>query len=456
MSSENTLGIYHWTATDWRHFLILSSILLLYPLMNGYPFLFPDAWTYGAGSCVSEYRSPVLGCAMKPAVLVGGVWGYIVIQTTVAAYILILFSKQMFGSINLRALVPVMIFSSLGLFTGWLMADVWLLFALLSLFIILTAQRSIYLLLLFTFSISVHLGNFPIAMLTIILYVIIVKTNLRAIITSFICILAAMSLVITTNLLNQEFHFSSKWTYTFLSSRIIHDMPEVLESKCTQDPGFELCKMKSTIFRISRSRPDQLIWHEEAPRNIKEIGPVKYEALSKELVLSSIFPLLTEHMHTALNNMLKQFVDFHYTEDFAAHGDETWTIQGMLQYYPEDFPAYKSSWQATNTLTNIYDGLEGGIRFFYILAVLICFGYGIARWKHRNDNLLVKLSIFTVIVLLVNALVMSNLAGSYGRYLTRISFLPFFTATLIVLQCNVIVRHTCFLGAKFKKFILEK
>ncbi len=456
MSSENPLGIYHWTATDWRHFLILSSILLLYPLMNGYPFLFPDAWTYAAGNCVSEYRSPVLGCAMKPAVLIGGVWGYISIQVAVAAYILILFSKQMLGSANLHVLIPVMIISSLGLFTGWLMADVWLLFALLALFIMLTAQRSVYLLLLFTFSISVHLGNFPVIMITIILYIIVVKTNIRAIITSFICIAAAVSLVVTTNLLNQEFHFSSKWTYTFLSSRIIHDMPEVLESRCKQDPGFELCEMKSTIYRISRSRPDQLIWHEEAPRNIKAIGPLKYEALSRDLILSSIFPFFNEHISTALNNMSKQFVNFHYTEDFAAHGDETWSVQGMLQYYPEDFSTYKRSWQATNTLTNIYDGLEEYILFFYLLSVLICLGYGVAKWKHRNNKLLVKLSIFTVIVLLVNAMVMSNLAGSYGRYLTRISFLPFFTAILIILQCNMIVNYANFLRNRIKILVLEK
>ncbi|HHH49422.1 MAG TPA: hypothetical protein ENK52_00405 [Saprospiraceae bacterium] len=154
--------------------------------------------------------------------------------------------------------------------------------------------------------------------------------------------------------------------------------------------------------------------------------------------------------------MSKQFVNFHYTEDFAAHGDETWSVQGMLQYYPEDFSAYKRSWQATNTLTNIYDGLEEYILFFYLLSVLICFGYGVAKWKHRNNKLLVKLSIFTVIVLLVNAMVMSNLAGSYGRYLTRISFLPFFTAILIILQCNMIVNYANFLRNRIKILVLEK
>ena len=88
MSLENGQRL-RWGKPEGVLSAVVFGLLLLHPLLNGYPFLFPDSWGY-FGACPDEMRSPVLGCAMRPFTSIGGNWAYVAVQCAATAFAMVL------------------------------------------------------------------------------------------------------------------------------------------------------------------------------------------------------------------------------------------------------------------------------------------------------------------------------------------------------------------------------
>lgn len=144
----------YWKKADWTATAFIFGLLMLYPLMNGYPFIWYDSWTYAAGVCRPSMRSPILGCAMRPIILMAGTWGYVIVQTAVTAFSFVFLSRYVLGSVHMRILFLSIVFACVGLFSGWLMADIWTIIGLLSLFAILTAYDSQFIVIPLIFAIA--------------------------------------------------------------------------------------------------------------------------------------------------------------------------------------------------------------------------------------------------------------------------------------------------------------
>ena len=83
---------------------LVFGLLLLHPLLNGFPFLFPDFWGY-SGACPDEMRSPVLGCAMRPFTWIGGNWAYAAVQCAATAFAMVLLWSRVLKRRHTGALV---------------------------------------------------------------------------------------------------------------------------------------------------------------------------------------------------------------------------------------------------------------------------------------------------------------------------------------------------------------
>ena len=114
----------YWKKADWIAVAFIFGLLMLYPLMNGYPLIYLDSWTYAAGMCRPSMRSPILGCAMRPIILTAGTWGYVIVQTTATVFSFVFLSRYVLGYVHLRILFLSSVFACVGLFSGWLMADI--------------------------------------------------------------------------------------------------------------------------------------------------------------------------------------------------------------------------------------------------------------------------------------------------------------------------------------------
>ncbi len=129
-----------WHIHEWAFAALLFGLLLLYPVWNGYPFLFPDSWGY-YGVCPDEMRSPVLGCALRPVTLAGGPWAFAAVQCAATALSL----AYLWGPAARHGAMAspwclALLASGVGFYSGWLMADVWSLFGTLGLFAVATGR----------------------------------------------------------------------------------------------------------------------------------------------------------------------------------------------------------------------------------------------------------------------------------------------------------------------------
>ena len=106
-----------WARGEWLFFAGCFGLLLLHPLLNGYPFLFGDSWAYCC-ECPDSTRSPVLGCALRPVVSLVGVWGYVLVQCAAAAYAFTVLAGPVFGRRHRVALVAAIVVSGAGIFAG--------------------------------------------------------------------------------------------------------------------------------------------------------------------------------------------------------------------------------------------------------------------------------------------------------------------------------------------------
>ena len=150
----------NWRAPEWAAFGAVFGLLLLPPIVNGFPFLFPDSWGY-SGACPDEMRSPVLGCAMRPFTWAGGNWAYVVVQSAATAAAIVLLWSRVLKRCGTVALLAAVVASGVGLFSGWVMADAWALIGLICLFVLAAGHGHPAVAGALAFACGTHFGNFP-------------------------------------------------------------------------------------------------------------------------------------------------------------------------------------------------------------------------------------------------------------------------------------------------------
>ncbi len=249
----------NWSWPEWVGTAVVFGLLMLHPLINGFPFLFPDFWGY-SGACPDELRSPVLGCAMQPFTRLGGNWAYVVVQCAATAFALVLLWSRVLKRRYTGALCAAVLVSGLGLYSGWVMADVWTLIGLIGLFVVASGNFHPIAGLLLAFACGTHFGNFPTFGTAALAMLPFVRERARYALRTAGCFLAAIGLVVAGNLIGGQIKFGSGNGSVFIASRLLHDMPELLERKCRQDPDFKLCQRKGEVIAWSAENHQSFTW----------------------------------------------------------------------------------------------------------------------------------------------------------------------------------------------------
>jgi hypothetical protein len=419
-----------WGRSEWTAVCIIFTLLLLYPLMNGYPFIFYDSGAYGFGQFrYMEARSPVLSFFLRPVFIIAGTWGYVIFQSAITAFMLIIFQRRFFKTTPIYLLIAAILLSWLGLFSGFLMSEIWVIIGMLALFWILHNPYSLWAAILLSFSMATHLGNLPIFLSVAVIFGFSVKVNRKALLIVFICFFCGIILIATLNLANGRFQIGSKHSYIILASRILHDIPDVLRVKCQEDPKFEMCSYQDEIISVSQRDYAGLIWDEESPLRTGELKAENLSHLSKKLIFYSIKQFTKENFFTVFKNTASMFFSYEIAHGF---GNYPMTVKFIKRYAPDDIVQYEDAWQQRGRIYSMLRKAEKPMTIIYIIMIMICIIHSIYGIIKKRKDVLFTFALFSFIAVFINDLFMSNLSGIYGRYHTRICFLPVLSAIVIL------------------------
>ena len=433
MAGGRSLLKLKWGYPEWGCLVLFFGMLLAHPLLNGFPFLFPDFWGY-SGACPDELRSPVLGCAMTAFTGLWGNWAYAVIQCAATAFALALFWSQALNGRHTGELAVAVLISGLGFFAGWVMADVWTLIGLLSLFIIASGHFHPAAAGVLAFSCATHFGNFPTFVIAGIGMFPLVRKRGRYCLWLVACFLIAIGLVVAANLLGGRFKFSSENGFVFMASRVMHDLPHVLERKCRQDPDFELCRRREEVRAWSAENHQSFTW-----AGFYGLGfdwP-EYNRVCRELVVFSLRDLpadLYHHAAAAVRNSWRLLFFPELSNGFEPFGSDSFVAGDLRIAFPGDLAPYLASRQANGALERLLKRLDAPFVALTWLAIATCLSAVILGRGRLGEDVLVQMAFFAVFAYAANAFFMANLSGVFGRYQARIAFLPVFAALALAVR----------------------
>jgi hypothetical protein len=294
----------------------------------------------------------------------------------------------------------------------------------------------------------VHYGNFPVFTATALLFLPFVKYRVKYVAIIFSCILGGIALILVVNSFGEKIRLGSKpGGFAFLSSRILHDIPEVIDRKCQDDPDFKLCELKKEIFEWSSS-PNYalLLWQGRKRLNIswEELND-----LSRELVFYSLKGFFAEHLSALVRNTYSLVSSYKFPQGFNQPAD--WFHRKLVRLFPDDLDEYEKSWQTIGKAKRGLEKLEMTLASLFRLSIMICLAYIGIFWKDRHDDVIIKLSIFAVVAVLLNAFIMSAIGGVIGRHQTKIGFLLIFPALALISRSTDSLRKRIIFYLKKKK-----
>jgi len=418
-----------WRYPEWACTALVFGLLLLYPLINGFPFLFPDFWGY-SGACPDEMRSPVLGCAMRPFTSVGGNWAYAVVQCAATAFALVLLWSRALKRQHTGAFFAAVLASGLGFFSGWVMADAWTLTGLIGLFVIAGGHFHPAAAGLLAFACSTHFGNFPTFGMVALAMLPFVRERTRYAARAAACFLSAIGLIVAMNLIGGQIKFGSGNGFVFVAARVLHDMPEAFELKCREDPDFQLCQRKDEIRAWSAENHQSFTW---AGFYNLGLGWPDFNRLCREIVFFSLRDYV-DHAAAAVRNTWRLLFFPELSNGFEPFGPDSFVAEDLRIAFPGDVAPYLNSRQASGALERLLKKLDAPFVALIWLSIAGCLLFVVTGWRSRCDDPLIQLAFFALIAVVANAFFMANLSGVFGRYQARVVFLVVFPAFALIFR----------------------
>ena len=421
-------------------FFASFAVCLSVALINGYPLLFDDSYGYlGFDPWIgqSAYRPITLDFLARPFYPVFGVWSVILIQITILSYLISLFSAQYLTGGRILELSALIIFSQLPFFAGFVMADVWfVIFVLAFLCVIKTFRGPPFLIL--AFAITVHGSHLYLFIISIILALLIFEERLKIIKVSIASILLAI--IFTTlvdGLMDNDRNRELSWE--LLGSKILVQIPDAIENKCTDDPSFLMCSHRGNIQEgVSDwcDEPDCFLWKEQSFFHTIDKGELR--TASKELFTYTLLSTPLAFTKTTIRDFLNLF-KVACSDDFGALAEAESGMEPAITGAPINYDkAVEGNAEYARTLQAA--GLWGDespaclmLKSFKLITYFLgAIGLLMLSLFFRSQEAL-KVGVFCVIVLLANDLLFAAVSGGeYLRYHDRGLFLLVIPALLAI------------------------
>lgn len=416
-------------------------LLLSMPLINGFPFTYPDTGTYlrSAFRIYVPYDRPIwYGLFLRISSLGGtSLWGPVVAQASLSVFVL-LRTLRHFGvaGAGRQVLVVALLswFTGISWYAGQLMPDIFTGIGALALMLLLIDKASLPLRisygLLVVLAVLVHTSN----LLTFTLVLLLAMVAFRAVPWARrrnvgVLVLACWPLLGALNVLVVGKAELGRGGHVFLTARLIDAgiMNDWLDEHCPDGSG--LCQYRGTM----PATTNEFLWSPSSP--LYAMGG--WEATAKDyqgVVRSALTTprLLVRFVGNSVNGAARQVVEWRVGAGFASPDlqDPNNPVHDMLlNTMEQDFPAFISSRQVTG------DGTEGWLvlrdKVFFLVMLLSHLALlGLLLWRPAFlPPQWQSAALLVVAALLANALVCASLSMVADRFGSRLNW----TVPLLVL-----------------------
>lgn len=408
--------------------IVVGALELLWPaLLNAYPILFSDTQSYlaqASGPHMVWDKPFAYGPFLR--LFDGGIslWLPVVAQGLLLSHLLWLVrgvcGRQ--GLLRHLALCTALAtFTSCAWFTGLLLPDIFAPVTVLCLFLLgfgdrLDRATRLWVELVATFAILVHLSHLVIAAACVVLVALVRTIRLPTVITP---LLVALAMLITSNLVAYGRFAVAPFGSVFLLARLAADGPvaDTLARECPR-PGWSLCRWTGHL----PGDADAFLWDANGPVWTTQGGPIALSREAGEIVGATLTAEPGQVVLAGLRNTARQLAMF-------ALGDTlhpTWLEGPLTERLRQTFPPvelarFRASRQAADSLAPIADLFAVPILAASIGgAVMVVL---MAAGMLRGRSVRTALAAMVLVGVVANAAATGALSGPHDRYQARIVWL---------------------------------
>lgn len=450
------INLNKWTLLNIVLFVGSVLVTIAPAFSNGFPLLFPDSGTYlvsGHTGTVPIDRPIIYGLLVRHLSLSYSTWLVIIAQSIIYNYLVFLLIKKLVQPqrpfLVLFIIGVIMsIFSGVGYYTSLVIADIFTVISILSLFllVVLDKKESIhigFISIIFLVSIITHLSHIPLVLAQLIILGIyfLVKKQLILHYKRFIFIGSLFGgSLLTIGLINYSFgagFIISRTNNIILATRYIESglASKFLNKNCDRasfSPSYKsLCEYKDRLnqwpaagfYLYDPESPiykggclDRGDWTNCWIEKEAEYGDLISDILSDDELRKDFIAL-------AITGTLKQLITIEQSRlDYV-------DLRSIVEFYfPDDLYAFDHSTQKVEGRVSFYFKVILEVLFLYLSILMIVLI--IRKRKLKKDSLLLMIAIGTS--LLFNAAFCATLSNVIPRYQGRIIFLvPLFMLLLL-------------------------
>lgn len=443
--------------------VVLSLLFILLPaLQNGFPLLHSDSGTYilvGFEDYIPVSR-PITYCWLVRHISMSySLWLVIILQAMLVVSFLNVLVHKLVGSKN-SILITFIIISILTAFTSLpitvchIMPDIFISFAFIGLFIILTFEKlslfwKIVLPIAVIYSIIVHNSNIPVISGFIIggvvLFYLFKRFNFiflypkRLIIVLIILIMAWVSIPLINASYGIGFKYSRVSNIIF-TARLIHSgiLADFVTEKCETDTNYFLCEYKNAIPNYIQYH--YFLWHDSSFLYQQDCEDTKgfaecwikrdsiYGTVVKEIMSTPKYQ--SRYLSDALHQVGNQLVTFHSAGDppFGAKSHINYPIK---RFFQDDYKNYLGASQQNCAITYTFRNFAQTILLILSIVVITIF-LSLKRLRKFVSIEIRTFLVFFLVLILVNAVLIGFVSIVVGRFEGRLIWLLPFIAMMLL------------------------
>lgn len=428
-------------------YIILGALILMAPaLYNGFPLVYSDTGTYilsGMELIIPTDRPISYGLFIRATSLHISLWFVVFAQCVILSYLLYILLKFIIKKVSLNitfivVLILLTAFTGIGWYAGQIMPDIFTPICILSISILLFNAKlsrlsTILVSCILVVSISVHLSNFLISALTLLIGFIllnvfsIVKIRSVKFILPFFLISASPILVSTVNYTIEKSFELSKGSHVFFVGKLLDSgvLKSFLDDKCI-DNNYALCACKDSLPKNSRD----FLWSGNSP--LYKDGGWEKSSEKYNKIIADVFKSPKHSLMFISNSISSTFAQLFQNEIGSGLISNWYSEPGsppyeqVAKHFPNELNVYNISRQNSNLWgQGLNFDLINHINYLLLVAsilFIIMIFYKKSIWQNIKQETKCLLAI-SLVGIFINAFVTATFANIYDRLQARISWL---------------------------------
>lgn len=428
--------------------LLLGGFLLTYSgLHNGYPFVYPDTGSYifhGFDGVVPPDRPLAYGLFVRHISMMESAFWVIFAQGILTSIFIYWFLKAVVEKVTPRLFIGIililLVFSDISVYVSYLMPDLFTPLAYgalgLLLFAPLSNRKTAAVAIMAFIAMIMHNSNIMgAAMITVLLLAWRMLPGRRSAV-DWKKGLLALGVVFSAWLGGQTIHYvygggftSMKGRHMFMMARLneMGILKNYLDKACAEGKNYRICEFKDQI-------PDDFLWNPESPVNKTggwEANKDEYNRIIGDILTNPFY--LKTYLVQTLNGAAVQFVRIE-AEHVQPMLQNSMPYEAIKSKFPYERYVYSIGRQ--NHFNEYLDFKRDASRqeIFFLLSLFVgVLLLSAASWKSKVPLLLRRLYAYTLLCLVINALICSAFSTVVSRYQGRLVWLLFLISIIAVL-----------------------